>query len=161
MAKIDRFPKYDFLENGTVVSNTRKNPFTMSPIKCGQYLGLQLVTESGHSERHYLHSLICEAFHGPRENGKQCGHKDGNRLNNSASNLYWVTPKENCADKDKHGTSGHGEKNPMAVLTVEKVMQMRNDRKESGASYAALGRKYNVSTMTAYRAVVGQSWSKA
>ena len=41
------------------------------------------------------HFLICTTFHGPRPEGYQCDHLNGNILDYSAANLEWVTPKEN------------------------------------------------------------------
>ena len=41
------------------------------------------------------HILICSTFHGPRPEGYQCDHLNGNVLDYSAANLEWVTPAEN------------------------------------------------------------------
>ena len=41
------------------------------------------------------HFLICTTFHGPRPEGYQCDHLNGDILDYSAANLEWVTPKEN------------------------------------------------------------------
>ena len=41
------------------------------------------------------HVLICTTFHGPRPEGYQCDHLNGDILDYSAANLEWVTPKEN------------------------------------------------------------------
>jgi hypothetical protein len=55
-----------------------------------------------------VHRLVCEAFHGPPQEGMQAAHIDGNPYNNTASNLYWATPAENCADRKRHGRWVHG-----------------------------------------------------
>lgn len=47
-----------------------------------------------------VHSLVAEAFIGPRPEGLQVNHKDENKLNNQVENLEYVTPKENS----NHGT---------------------------------------------------------
>ena len=41
------------------------------------------------------HTLVCTAFHGPRPEGCECDHIDGNKLDWSANNLRWVTKEEN------------------------------------------------------------------
>jgi hypothetical protein len=55
----------------------------------------------------------------------QVRHKDGNGLNPRASNLAWATPKENAADKRRHGTLRRGADCHNAILTPEIVRQIR------------------------------------
>ena len=42
-----------------------------------------------------VHSLVCEAFNGPRPAGLVCCHDDENWRNNTPGNLFWGTQKEN------------------------------------------------------------------
>lgn len=158
MMIIDRFPDYEFHQDGFVVSRVRPTPIVMKPIKMGQYVGLQLKRSDGHLEKAYLHRLICEAYHGPCPDGMECRHLDGDRSNNKASNLSWGTKEENAADKENHGTNTAGERNAMAKLTEERVREMRKYRLKTGESYAKIGALFGVSTMTAYRAIVKQLW---
>lgn len=157
-AKIDRFPSYDFLSDGRVISRIRSTPITMKPIRMGQYVGLQLLMNNGIRQKEYLHRLICEAFHGPCPDGMQCRHLDGDKSNNAASNLSWGTKKQNEDDRKAHGTTASGENNPMAKLDRERVNEMRKHRRMTGDSYSKIARMYDVSTMTAYRAISQQSW---
>lgn len=54
--------------------------------------------------RDRLHSIICSLFHGGRPSvGYEIDHIDGNRDNNSASNLRWVTHKENMEYAKQRG----------------------------------------------------------
>ena len=62
--------------------------------------------------RPYIHSLVLEAFVGPRPAGHQAAHGDGDRRNNSLGNLRWATGSENEADKDRHGTRLTGARTP-------------------------------------------------
>lgn len=62
--------------------------------------------------RESAHRLVCTAFNGERPDDKRhCAHRDGNSHNNIPENLYWATPKENAADKRRHGTLPYGAKN--------------------------------------------------
>lgn len=51
-----------------------------------------------------IHSLVAEAFLGPRPAGQEVRHKDGNRKNASAGNLCYGTRSENIRDAVAHGT---------------------------------------------------------
>ncbi len=53
----------------------------------------------------YIHHLILLAFIGPRPEGMECCHWDGDPTNNAISNLRWDTPKANMEDKRRHGTN--------------------------------------------------------
>lgn len=55
--------------------------------------------------RNSVHRLVCTAFHGAGQDGKEVGHLDGNCLNNNAANLVWVTHSENEKHKQAHGTA--------------------------------------------------------
>lgn len=73
----------------------------------------------------YVHRLVAEAFVGPCPDGYQCAHLDGDPSNNAASNLQWVSPKENQSHRVLHGTSLSRESHPMAKLTAEAVLSIR------------------------------------
>ena len=51
-----------------------------------------------------VHRLVCIAWHGiPESPSLHAAHRDGDKLNNTPSNLYWATGTENELDKVKHG----------------------------------------------------------
>lgn len=73
------------------------------------------------------HRLVLEAFIGQCPQGMEGCHNDGNSINNHISNLRWDTPKNNHADKIKHGTTNRGERCGTAKLTLEQVRAIRKD----------------------------------
>ena len=51
--------------------------------------------ETGVVKNYRVHRIVCEAFHKKCEERVYINHIDGNKWNNKASNLEWVTPSEN------------------------------------------------------------------
>lgn len=81
----------------------------------------------GTSKLRKVAQLVLEAFVGERPSSKHHGyHNDGNKVNNTLSNLRWGTPSENASDKIAHGTLARGEKNGGGgKLTEEQVKQIK------------------------------------
>lgn len=155
---IPDFPEYRIGAHGEVLSLINK-PRILKGGKMGNYRGIQLKDASGRFQSRYVHRLVAEAFYGPCPPGKECCHNDGDRHNNDALNLRWDTHEANEADRIAHGATNRGEKSPMAKLTRAHVQEMRAERARTSAPYHAIAAKFGVSTMTAYRAITGQSWS--
>lgn len=57
-----------------------------------------------------VHHLVLEVFAGPRGEGQQARHLDGDKTNNVPSNLAWGTGSENILDQVAHGTHIHARK---------------------------------------------------
>jgi len=58
----------------------------------------------GRLKKTYVHHLVAEAFIGPRPEGYEIRHLDGDRLNNTLANLRYGVHSENELDKVRHGT---------------------------------------------------------
>ena len=56
----------------------------------------------GRGNTRTLHSLVADAFLGPRPPGKEVRHKDGVRTNPRLSNLEYGTRRENIYDSIRH-----------------------------------------------------------
>lgn len=73
------------------------------------YLQVTLSSRGARSHQS-VHILVATAFHGQRPPGMEACHRDGNSLNNAASNLRWGTPGQNKMDTVRHGTHVHARK---------------------------------------------------
>ena len=66
------------------------------------YLQVSLKAGKNKAIRKYVHTVVAEAFHGPRPDGHVINHIDADKLNNAASNLEYVTRSENCRHAVRH-----------------------------------------------------------
>ena len=59
------------------------------------YLALSLLSQDHKRQQAFVAHLVAEAWIGPRPGGFQIDHMDGDKRNNAAWNLRYVTPWEN------------------------------------------------------------------
>lgn len=72
-----------------------------------------------------VHSLVAEAFIGPRPEGADTRHLDGDRANNHVENIAYGTKRENMADRERHGRTRRGQDNGNARLSNADVDMIR------------------------------------
>lgn len=115
-----------------------------------------------------VHTLVCTAFHGhPPSKRHQVNHKDGNKLNNRAENLEWVTPKQNMQHALKSGRleehrenmsrRSTGEGNPKAKLTERDVLRIK-DLIVIGWNRSRIAELYLVSNSTVGSIELRKTW---
>lgn len=90
-----------------------------------------------------VHQLVLETFVGPRPEGMQGCHNDGNPLNNGVSNLRWDTQKGNFADKKLHGTERYGSTHGQAKLADSDVLEIRR-RLAVGESQRSVAKDFKI-----------------
>lgn len=73
-----------------------------------------------------VHRLVAQAFIENTNNYAQVDHLDGNKLNNNADNLEWVTPKENTNRAWKLGLAKYTNRRK------EKLRKIASDKWEKG-----------------------------
>jgi hypothetical protein len=111
------------------------------------HLCLGVHVEGVHSS-HFVHTLVCTAFHGPRPDPELvCRHLDGNPENNKPGNLAWGTSEENVADAIRHGRRRSGAASSCAALTEGDVAYILS----SSATGTALSEELGVSQATVSR----------
>lgn len=74
------------------------------PAKAGGYDMVSL-RDGGRDRYVSVHTIVLEAFVGPRPEGKLCRHLNGDPTDNRLENLRWGTQKENAQDSILHGTN--------------------------------------------------------
>lgn len=146
-------PAYEVSEDGRL----RKGSKEIKP-KLDRYGYVHVaVWKEGKRSMKYMHRLVAEAWLGASK-GRSVNHIDGNKLNNTISNLEYVTRAENNRHAMEHGLNRlHGEDNPMAILTRAEVEKMRLYRK-AGLSMKAIGERFGVSPKTVQSVVSGRTW---
>ena len=101
------------------------------------------------------HTMVLTAFVGPRPEGMEGCHNDGNPQHNHISNLRWDTSKNNHADKVLHGTTNRGERCGTSKLTLEQVRAIRSDPRKQ----KVLSEEYGVTQGTISRIKSGVRWT--
>lgn len=104
------------------------------------------VVHCGHLNPRGVHTLVCEAWHGPPPAaGMHAAHHNGQPLDNRPDNLRWATPLENVGrDRLRHGTVPRGENHANAKLTQEKARAIRAQLPGPRGTINRLAREYGV-----------------
>lgn len=99
-AKTTRNPNYLVSNTGRIRRNGSDKDHSVRDRK--GYYAVDLY-ENGERSTERVHILVAEAFVPNPNNNPMVHHKDGNKHNNNAENLEWVTNKENCDHAWKTG----------------------------------------------------------
>jgi HNH endonuclease len=120
---------------------------------------------SFHGKQWRTHRFSWTMHFGEIPQGLKVCHRCDNPLCIRPDHLFVGTQRENVEDAFRKGRLKPyrrrvGVNHHMAKLTAEDVVAMRELRNATGVSYQRIARRFKVSTMTAYRAVVGQAWKE-
>ena len=150
-----------------IVSNGQRKVRTPTTNTRG-YPKLNLPPHGGRRTRK-VHHLIAEAFLGPQPDGLTVNHKDGDKFNSRASNLEYVTPRENMDHYIREllplrpdggvrrGAFVAGRPPVTAKLTPVSVREIRR-RHASGETQASLAREFGVTDCNVCNLIHRRSW---
>ncbi len=105
-----------------------------------------------------VHRLVAIAFCGPRAD-RWINHKDGNKHNNWADNLEFVTPSENTIHAYKNGL--------IKILPSERCSATKLSRRQvemirweysNGAPQRAIAKAYKVSQTAVSKIILRKTW---
>jgi hypothetical protein len=148
--KLDEDPRYWVSDNGVVKGVNGK---VLSPHVDKD--GYATVRIAGKTYR--IHRLVATSFIGPKPDGYEIGHRDGDSSNNCVENLKYCTHAENIADKTLHGTIARGQQNGKSRLTDSQVVDIKR-RILSGESSASIALDYGVVGGTIDHIKQGRTW---
>lgn len=119
------FEAYEVTDDGRVWSTHKLGWLRQCTMKRGGYVAVSLWRD-GHGSLFTVHKLVMLAFVGPRPRGMDIAHRDGDKRNNTLSNLRYATRQENEGDKVLHGRSNRGERNGMAKISDADAVAVRD-----------------------------------
>lgn len=161
----DIFFGYSVCENGTVYTRWNKGARKLenywmevkSRVMNG-YITFGLLKTNGRQISVGVHILLAHAFIGKRPTGLYACHNDGNKLNNSLSNLRYDTPKSNTYDRFAHGTMLFGEECPNSRLKENQIIDIFKYKKD-GLTHKEIAEILKVSKHTIYLILKRKTWS--
>lgn len=132
--------------------------------QCPQYDGYLRVSmyDGDRYQRRFVSRLVAEAFveRPSRDGSLQVNHKNGDKKDNRADNLEWVTPKENHRHASRKGLRAKGERHGQSKLTESDVVTIRR-RYSEGATQSEIAADYGVCRGTISSVVRGKTWRHA
>jgi hypothetical protein len=105
-----------------------------------------------------IHVLVALAFLGPRPEGTQVCHNDGNVLNSHVENLRYDTPTGNSLDREAHGTLPAKDRHWNTRLTPEIVSEIRRLGALPGANHSQISRDFGLSRDYAGQIIKRRVW---
>lgn len=153
-------PFYEVSDEGKIRRNIAGH-FRMVSTERTNRKGYEVVEFCVNDEktRQFVHRVVATAFHGKIPSVKHMvNHKDGNKRNNRADNLEWVTAKENTVHAWNSGLCKpmRGEMNGRSKLTAEQACEIRNLKGVIGAREIA--KRFNVSRSTVQQIHQRKKW---
>jgi hypothetical protein len=109
----------------------------------------------------YLHRAVAELFVPNPYNLPEVNHEDGDKSNNAAYNLKWVTMLDNKKHARDNDLLVHGEDSHHSRLTKNQVLEILSAHKANPRiNRAELGRIYGVVDTAICRIISGKRWTR-
>ena len=96
------FPDYEVSSFGQIASIKRGSRQILAGGKTEMGYRNVLLYTNGHRVGRRVHQIVALTFLGPRPDGLEIRHLDGDQLNNAVDNLAYGTHEENMADRRRH-----------------------------------------------------------
>lgn len=108
----------------------------------------------------YVHVLVAAAFVGPCPSGKEVNHKNGIKTDSAASNLEYMTRKENVRHAFSSGLAKGkvGEINGNSKLNADQVREIRR-RRAAGELLRVIAADYGIDTSAVGHVTTRKNWN--
>ena len=146
---------YSVNENGQIYSEFTGKMLKPFPNNNG-YLMVDLFHDAV-KQRVAVHRIVAITFIPNPDEKPFVNHIDGNKQNNSADNLEWVTESENSIHALETGLSPKGSEKTLAKLTEVDVLEIQAAF-ERGEKDFVLARKYKVTSGVISSIRLGKTW---
>jgi hypothetical protein len=111
------------------------------------------------NQKHFLiHRLVAAAFLPNPEGKSDVNQIDGNKANNRASNLEWMSNADNQRHSVSAGIRRLGAAHHKSKLTTDDVVAIRHAASDSSASVAELAIRYRISGSQVRNIVRLKTW---
>lgn len=149
---------YKVTRDGRIFSYKGSEVREMSQSYVRKYKTVSLTIE-GKTLNKYVHRLVAECFCEKREGCNEVDHVDGNKLNNHADNLEWVTRSENMKRAYDSGLiDNRGSNSALSKTTEEDVLEMRRLWDEGGTKQRELAEMFGVARSQVSAIVNRKQW---
>ncbi len=106
-----------------------------------------------------IHVLVANAFIPNPQNKPNVNHIDGDKGNNNACNLEWVTQKENIHHAIRIGLMNNkGSNHGMSKLNESQVREIRKIRKEQNLSHQKIADMFKINRRQCGDILNGVNW---
>jgi hypothetical protein len=133
--------KYKIFDDGRILSFWGRSPRFIRPNNNQRYFQNRLSNDGGYKVFR-IHWLVAKHFVPGYKPGLQVNHKNGNKLDNRAENLEWVTPRINTIHAIKNG-----------LMKFSRACPMIN--KPVIGTHTATGEELNFKSVTSAASYVG------
>lgn len=141
---VEGFSEYDVSNDGLVKSRTT---MLRQHLNAKGYCQVWL-SKNGGRKKVFVHRLVAEAFVPNPHNKPQVNHKDGNKANNTADNLEWVTGQENILHSFNTLGRKHTGGRKRKIRRKFDRSELKEFRTESGYSQAGISDVMGVNRVT-------------
>lgn len=130
--------KYMVSNQGAVLSLCRGGRKLLAQTDNGEGYLMVYLYKDGKVSHSKVHRLVAKEFVNGRKDGLMVNHKDGNKRNNAATNLEWVSARDNAIHAIKTGLMRQYKKIPN-----DKLEGIYN-RHKNGEMYKEIAKDYGI-----------------